>query len=375
MEDNAILIVSTAEVMSCIVMAFVFLALPLPKKKGLNKYRISLRFLSGAYILLALMKICLLYLNLKFINIISIESLIISSLQAILFSIALITLINPNFNGFRYIFNKISILLILFLTSLIVSYRWGNPEISTFQELIYNFWQPCILIRQITLLYYIYLLIVLTKEFQAQEKNYLKEIDNYYADNLTLKLTWVKYCFYAALVIGLIALYSFIVISEEFSLFLDILFALFYLFFGLFYIQYPRTFEYIEPAFTTNDAQATELSKNIKRNNWSELKAQIVSEKYYLKAGVNIADMAQHLKIGRTSLSNMINNEEKMNFNSWINLMRIEDAKRIITDKPNINMANVAETVGYSELSNFSKQFKLITNESPNSWRNENIKK
>jgi AraC-like DNA-binding protein len=369
MEDNAILIISTAVVMCCIVMATVFLSLPLPTKRELNKYRISLRFLTGAYLLMALLKIYLMVFDVKLINIISIENLLLSVSQALLFSTALITLLNPKFDAFSFLRNKIFVLIVLMLSYLILSLWWENPEISTFESLKENLWQPCIIVRQITLLYYIYLLIVLTKEFQTQEKNYLKEIDNYYADNSTLKLTWVKYCFYAALIIGLIALSSFIIISEVFSLYIDVIFTLFYLFFGLFYIQYPRTFEFIEPAFITIDGQGADISKNTKRNNWSELKAQILSEKYYLTKSVNIADMAQHLKIGRTSLSNMINNEEKMNFNSWINMMRIEEAKRIINDKPNINMANVAETVGYSELSNFSKQFKICTGKTPSSWR------
>jgi len=369
MENQAILILGTAEVICCIVMATVFLALPLPTKKELNKYRISLRFLTGAYLLMALLKIYILSFDIKLINIIPIENLILSVSQALLFSTALITLLNPKFNGFGYLQNKIIVLIVLMLTCFILSFWWENPEISSLDTLKENLIQPCVVVRIITLLYYIYLLVVLTKEFQAQEKNYLKEIDNYYADNSTLKLSWVKYCFYAALVIGLIALASFIIISEVFSIYIDIIFTLFYLFFGLFYIQYPRTFEFIEPAFITIDGQGSELSKNTKRNNWNELKVQIISEKYYLKTGANIADMAQHLKIGRTTLSNMINNEEKMNFNSWVNMMRIEEAKRIFTDNPDINMAKVAETVGYSELSNFSKQFKICTGKTPSSWR------
>ena len=369
MENHAVLILGTAEVMCCIVMATVFLALPIPTNKVLNNYRISLRFLTGAYILMALLKIYLLVFDIKLINIIPIENLILSVSQALLFSSALITLLNPKFNGFRFLLNKILILIVLMLSCFILSFWWVNPEISSFDALKVNLWQPCMVVRQITLLYYMYLLIVLTKEFQTQEKNYIKEIDNYYADNSTLKLSWVKYCFYASLVIGLIALASFIIISEVFSLYIDIIFTLFYLFFGLYYIQYPRTFELIEPAFISIEAEGTELLKKTKSNNWNELKTQIISEKYYLKTGANIADMAQHLKIGRTTLSNMINNEEKMNFNSWVNMMRIEEAKRILLDKQNISLSQIAETVGYSESSNFSKQFKICTGKTPSSWR------
>ncbi len=374
MENSAILFVSSAEVMGCIVMAFVFLALPLPTGKGIIKYRVSLQFLAGAYLLLALLKIYILVFNIKFINLISIESLIISALQAILFTFALITLINPQLITLRYLYKKITPLIILLLISLCASKWWGNPVITTFSLLNELIWHPTVLAREIILVYYVYLLFVLTNEFRTQEKKYQHEINNYFSDNSTLQLTWVKYCFYAALTIGLIALLSFLIVSEVFSVILDGLFTLFYLLFGIFYIQYPRTFVYIEPAIISTGNPIIEFPKNIKRNNWGELKNQIINEKYFLITGVNIADMALHLKIGRTLLSTMINNEEKVNFNSWINFLRIEEAKKILTENPNLSLSQIAEMIGYTESSNFSRQFKLITNQTPFVWKQENLK-
>jgi len=94
-----------------------------------------------------------------------------------------------------------------------------------------------------------------------------------------------------------------------------------------------------------------------------------MAEKYYLKAGVTIEEMAQHLKIGRTTLSSFINCEEEMNFNLWINSLRVEEAKALLVEYPTYNLTQIAEMIGYSESSNFSRQFKLITNESPSVWR------
>jgi AraC-like DNA-binding protein len=374
MGNSAILFVSSAEVIGCIVMAFVFLALPLPSSKSIIKYRISLQFLAGAYLLLALLKISILVFNLKFINLISIESLIISALQAMLFTFALITLINPQLITRRYIYKKIIPLIILLLVSFCFSIWWGNPEITSIHILKEFFWHPTVIAREIMLVYYVYLLISLTDEFHTQEKKYQNEINNYFSDNSTLQLTWVKYCFYAALTVGIIALLSFIIFSEVFSVILDGLFTLFYLSFGIFYIQYPRTFVYIEPAIISLENSVIEFQKNPKRSGWVELKNQIINEKYFLTTGVNIEDMALHLKIGRTSLSTMINNEEKVNFNSWINLLRIEEAKNLLTENPNLSLSQIAEMIGYTESSNFSRQFKLITNQTPFVWRQENLK-
>jgi len=115
-----------------------------------------------------------------------------------------------------------------------------------------------------------------------------------------------------------------------------------------------------------------EFAKVRKRINWIQLKEQILEDKYYLGEGVNIQEMAQYLKIGRTSLSTFINNHEGMNFNQWINKLRIEEAKHLLIANPAFSLTQIAELVGYSEASNFSRQFKQITTESPSVWRQNN---
>lgn len=142
--------------------------------------------------------------------------------------------------------------------------------------------------------------------------------------------------------------------------------------FGIYYIQYPRTFIHIEPAICVQENSRDEFSKANRRINWIQLKKQILEDKYYLADGVNIQEMAQYLKIGRTTLSAFINNNEGMNFNLWINNLRVEEAKALLIAYPNYSLAQIAELVGYSEASNFSRQFKQITAESPSVWRQNN---
>ena len=131
---------------------------------------------------------------------------------------------------------------------------------------------------------------------------------------------------------------------------------------------------YIEPSIFSKATGTDEMLKNNKRLAWCDLKIQIIRDKYYLKTGVNIEDMAHFLKIGRTSLSTFINLEEGMNFNAWINSLRIEEAKILLLQYPHFSLTQIAEMVGYTESSNFSRQFKLIINESPSVWRQFNQK-
>jgi AraC-like DNA-binding protein len=181
----------------------------------------------------------------------------------------------------------------------------------------------------------------------------------------------VRYCFYAALTVGIGALFSCFFFSVLWTWLFTIAYTIFYMFFGFYYIQYPRYFTYIQPVIYTPSNILDDVPKGHRRYVWEELRLQILEGKYYLHNGVNIEEMAHFLKIGRTSLSNFVNNDEGMSFNSWINFLRVEEAKILLLKNPDYNLAQIAEMVGYSESSNFSRQFKLFTRESPSVWRQQ----
>lgn len=105
MEHYAFMFVNTALVMCCVALATVFIALPLPQNDGLKKYRTSLRFLAGAYLTMAGLKIVVMVFDIAMVNIISMEGLSIASLQATLITLTLITLINPQFITKKLIYN------------------------------------------------------------------------------------------------------------------------------------------------------------------------------------------------------------------------------------------------------------------------------
>ncbi len=370
--QNTLPIVDTAFIMVCIVMAVFFLALPLPSNKGLNNYRLSLRFLAGAYLIMAILNIVVMFFDISLDNFISMEILTMASFQAALFAITLIILLKPQFNTKSYLIKQIIPIIILNILYLLVSNRWGDPQIFNFDGLIKLVFHPAVIVREFFLLFYIFQLVYLTRLFFAQERLFDNKIDNYFADNLKLHLPGVRYCYYAALTVGIGALMSCFILSNKWELIFTVIYALFYMAFGIYYIQYPRTFIHIEPAIYVQENSKEEFSKANRRINWIQLKKQILEDKYYLADGVNIQEMAQYLKIGRTTLSTFINNNEGMNFNLWINKLRVEEAKSLLIAYPNYSLAQIAELVGYSEASNFSRQFKQITAESPSVWRQNN---
>jgi AraC-like DNA-binding protein len=365
----AFLFVNTALIFGCATMAIVFLTLPLPPNNDIRKYRISLRFLAGAYLSMAAFKVIEMVFDVPAINFMSIPIVTIASLQALLFTFALITLINPPLITRRLLYLQLIPIPVLIILFLIASANWGNPKLVSFTELKEFVLHPTIIIRELFFLYYGLQLFNLTSIFTRQTRVFEKEIDNYFADNDKFQLPWVKYCFYAALTVGICAILSCFVFSKQIEFIFSLIYAIFYLVFGIFYIQYPSTFVYILPAIYPLPLEKENVAKSDRRTTWIGMKNQILDEKYYLRTGVNIEDMARYLKIGRTTLSGYINNEEKMTFNQWINSLRIQEAQNLLTQNKTLTLVQIAEQVGYSECSNFSKQFKLVTNETPSVWR------
>jgi len=374
-EDYAFLFTDTALIMCCVSMAIVFFVLPLPPYKGLKKYRISLRLLAGAYLVMAVLKSVVMMWNVAVVNLISIETLAIASLQAPLFAFSLVVLINPRFITKRYLCKHLLPTLVFTVLYILVALRCGSPKIFDFIGLKAMALHPSMLVREIFLAYYVFQLIFLSRLFQVQAKKYEDRLDNYFADHLRLYLPGLRYSFYAALLVGVCTLLSCFMFTGIMILIFNVTYTVFYLAFGIYYIQYPHKFENIHQVIYPAPIMAEELPRSNKRFDWEELKSRIIADRYYIVPGINIEQMAQRLKVGRTTLSNFINNEEKMKFNAWIGLLRVEDAKRLLVEYPQCSVAEIAEQVGYSELSNFSRQFKLITSLSPSAWRQEQLKK
>ena len=82
------------------------------------------------------------------------------------------------------------------------------------------------------------------------------------------------------------------------------------------------------------------------------------AQKPYLKEGLVLSDVADELGINYLQLSYYLNHHLGVNFNSWINRLRIGEAKRIIEAEPQTQISDVAYRSGFSDLTIFSRNFK-----------------
>lgn len=371
MDNNFHFLTNSLLAVVCGVMGTSFLSLHIPKKEGLKSYRISLRVLSGAYFALCILTTIVLVFNLAdnshehftFI------SILISSTQALLFTFTLITLVNPNFVKLKNVLKHLIPYAVITILYFLSTSFYDDPKITSLKNISQHLNNPNIWVRIIFLAYFAFQLGYYTFLFLKEAKRYDEELLDYFSEVVQLKMKWVRIAFFSALVIGITAMLANF-FPKQYDWIITFLFAIFYFGYAQEYIKYNKVFTIVEKAInpTPTENPATQTRFTIK-SDWDYLKKQIVTNKYYREPGVTIEDIANKLNIGRTSLSNLINREEMVNFNTWINRLRIEDAKQLLLENPDYTIATISEIVGYTEQANFSRQFKQVSGESPLIWR------
>lgn len=126
----------------------------------------------------------------------------------------------------------------------------------------------------------------------------------------------------------------------------------------------------MEPLFMSTGQKMTgfDVAEEAEAEKEEPLRAEIVEsamerwlnskDKPYLKEGLALSDVAYQMKISGLQLSYYLNHYLGVNFNSWINRLRIGEAKRLMEANPQMQISDVASAVGYSEIAVFSRNFK-----------------
>lgn len=93
----------------------------------------------------------------------------------------------------------------------------------------------------------------------------------------------------------------------------------------------------------------------------------IIREDYHQK--LNLSDVAQRVYVTPVYLSKKFPEEVGVNFTEYVNHFRIQKAKQIIVENPNLSLFEVAEKVGFFSQHHFSNLFKKIEGLTPSQYK------
>ena len=205
------------------------------------------------------------------------------------------------------------------------------------------------------------------------------------ADDIGAYIEWLSIFTYWALIFGVgCGLLTFLPDKYVFIWILSSIPFYSYLFYS--YQNYLLFYEQVEKAFEQDIQSEEELLTN------SETEHEIVFEKEvprsytefiervdnwiktdgYVQQGLTIKELSEILYTNRTYLSAYIKTTYKMTFREWITSLRLEYAKNILKEHPEINIQKLAESSGFLSRSNFIKSFTEKEGCTPAKWKKSN---
>lgn len=205
------------------------------------------------------------------------------------------------------------------------------------------------------------------------------------ADDIGAYIEWLSIFTYWALIFGVgCGLLTFLPDEYVFIWILSSIPFYSYLFYS--YQNYLLFYEQVEKAFEQDIQSEEELLTN------SETEHEIVFEKEvprsytefiervdnwiktdgYVQQGLTIKELSEILYTNCTYLSAYIKTTYKMTFREWITSLRLEYAKNILKEHPEINIQKLAESSGFLSQSNFIKLFSEKEGCTPAKWKKSN---
>ena len=228
--------------------------------------------------------------------------------------------------------------------------------------------------------------VVLARRVIVAYRRAIRIFNETQADDIGAYIEWLSIFTYWAVIFGVgCGLLTFLPDKYVFIWILSSIPFYCYLFYS--YQNYLLFYEQVENAFEQDIQSEEELLTN------SGTEPEMVSEEEipvsytgiiekvdnwiktdgYVKQGLTIKELSEILHTNRTYLSAYIKTTYKMTFREWITGLRLEYAKNMLKEHPEINIQKLAESSGFLSRSNFIKLFSEKEGCTPAKWKKANL--
>ena len=266
---------------------------------------------------------------------------------------------------------------------LLESYKSGNQT---------YFWYVC----AAALIAFLIQSVTYIVHFDRAYKTSLHELETYYDEDEGHKIKWVRFCYIISMltilfVLVYLCLYWFLDYKMEVASVYTIWWLIYMLYLTSNFISFIGSHKLVLDAFAHKALSAGELIQKISENkkrkekkdndsaqvviSESEIRKleaalkQWVDKKSFREYDKSREDIARELNTTKESLHHYFISIKKVDFKTWRTELRIEEAKRLLLKDKNVSTNVIAEASGFSDRSNFHRQFVKIVGCSPKQWR------
>lgn len=227
--------------------------------------------------------------------------------------------------------------------------------------------------------------------FDRTYRRSLERLEQYYDEEEDSKIKWIRFC-YGMMMITQMFVLVYMLLPRGFMKIYTLWYVLFMLYFSANFISFLGSNKLLLDAFAYKTLSGQEIMERIERRKRqkrgskepvqtdSELTEQEmlriersldrwVKEKRFREYDKTREQIAKELKTSKEMLHLYFSVRVGEDFKTWRTRMRIEESKRLLLENPEMSTNIVAELSGFSDRSNFHRQFTKIVGCSPKHWR------
>ena len=272
---------------------------------------------------------------------------------------------------------------------LLESYKSGNQN---------YFWTMCIAALTAFLIQSVIYIVYFDKAY----KQSLKEFESYYDDDADHKLKWVRFCYVISMLTNLFVLvYLLLYWFLPHKMAVASLYTFWYLLYMLYltsnFLSFLGSHRLVLDAFAYKTLSGQDLMRRIdesrkkkaRKAKGKELQDEVhlsdnteaglarlekalekwVADKRYREYDKTRDDIARELRTSKDLLHLYFSTRMGVDFRTWRTNLRIEEAKTLLLENKDASINIIAEASGFSDKSNFHRQFVKIVGCSPKEWR------
>ena len=229
--------------------------------------------------------------------------------------------------------------------------------------------------------------------FDRAYKQTLKRMENYYDDDESHRIKWVRFCYIISMLTNIfILVYLALFLLMDYKMEVAAIYSLWYLLYFMYitanFISFMSSHKIVLEAVAHKALTGQNIKINImegrrvrrtkadelahKEDEFTRIERSLkkwVANKRYCELDKSRDDIAKELNTTKESLHHYFVTKKGMDFNTWRTELRIEEAKRMLIENMEFSINIIGELAGFSDRSNFHRQFVKLVGCSPRQWR------
>lgn len=231
--------------------------------------------------------------------------------------------------------------------------------------------------------------------FDKAYKQSLKDLENYYDEDESHKIKWVRFCYIISMLTNIfflayLCLFWFLDYKMEIAALYTFWYLLYVLYLTSNFLSFLSTHKLVLDAVAHRALTGRDLNLSLgegrknrrnkenkedysnKENEFKKIEKSLqlwVSQKRYCEYDKSREEIAAELNTTKEALHHYFMTRKGVDFKTWRTELRIEEAKKMLIENDDFSINIIGEMSGFSDRSNFHRQFVKIVGCSPKHWR------